>query len=96
MCKLLPPRIYVVTPQIDVMLLFTETVNDIFGGVSDSQVMSTLATAIASSNQALNDSSIDAEFHLVYAGPVRIPARVFRSFQESVVLYTVCSINSAF
>lgn len=62
------------------MLLYTETVNDIFGGVSDSQVMSTLATAIASSNQALTDSNIDAEFHLVYTGPVRIPARVFRPF----------------
>lgn len=58
-------------PQINVMMLYTETIKSILGDLSDSQMDSTLAVAIASSNQALNNSSIDAEFRLVYVGPVR-------------------------
>lgn len=82
------------------MLLYTETVNDIFGGVSDSQVMSTLATAIASSSQALNDSGIDAEFRLVYAGPVRTSARVFTSSSFHILyerfIYNILDVQISF
>lgn len=72
---------YITLPQIDVMMLYTETIKSVLGDLSDSQMESTLAVAIASSNQALNNSNIDAEFRLVYVGPVRssshIELRVF-------------------
>lgn len=54
------------------MLLYTEGVKATLGDVGDDQVESTLATAITSSNLALQNSEIDAEFRLVYTGPVRI------------------------
>lgn len=78
---------YISLPQIDVMMLYTETIKSILGDLSDSQMDSTLAVAIASSSQALNNSNIDAEFRLVYVGPVRSSSHLeLRMFSASYAI----------
>ncbi|CAN0252790.1 unnamed protein product [Ascophyllum nodosum] len=52
------------------MMLYTDDVKTMLGGVTDAQLESTFAAAIASSTEALTNSDIDAEFRLVFVGPL--------------------------
>ena len=53
------------------MYLYTEGGKDVLGGISDTQMQTTLATALATSNQAMDNSAIDLTLSLVYIGLVR-------------------------
>ena len=67
------------------MMLYTDDVKTMLGGVTDAQLESTFAAAIASSTEALTNSDIDAEFRLVFVGPVRFLTQIFRPFSEGTV-----------
>lgn len=54
------------------MMLYTDDVKAMLGGISDAQLESTFAAAIASSTEALINSDIDAAFRIVFVGSVRI------------------------
>ncbi|CAN0210390.1 unnamed protein product, partial [Ascophyllum nodosum] len=43
---------------IDVMYLYTEGGKDVLGGISDTQMQTTLATALATANEAMDNSDI--------------------------------------
>jgi len=79
----------------DVMLLYTEGVKTTLGGVSDDQVESTLATAIASSNLALQNSQVNAEFRLVYTGPVRISTETLETSRRIGKSQSPCIVRAA-
>ena len=74
-----------VVPQIDVMMLYTDDVKPMLGGVTDAQLESMFAAEIASTTEALTNSDIDAEFRLVFVGPVRILTQMFRPFSEGIM-----------
>ena len=59
------------SPKVDVMYLYTEGGKDVLGGISDAQMQTTLAAAIASANEAMTNSDIDLTLSLVYTGSVR-------------------------
>lgn len=56
--------------KIDVMYLYTKGVKEVLGDISDIQVQTTIATAIATTNQAMNNSKIDLEISPVHIGSV--------------------------
>ncbi|CAN0145382.1 unnamed protein product [Ascophyllum nodosum] len=56
------------TTTVDVMYLYTEGGKDVLGGISDAQMQTTLAAAIASANEAMTNSDIDLTLSLVYTG----------------------------
>lgn len=53
------------------MMLYSEDGKGMLGNISDTQMQTTLATALSTSNEALVNSGIDMEFSLVHVGPVR-------------------------
>ena len=59
-------------PKIDVMYLYTQGGKGLLGGICDAQMQTTLATALATSNDATTNSDIDLTFSLVYVGQVRL------------------------
>lgn len=52
------------------LYLYTKGVNEVLGDISDIQVQTTIATAIATTNQAMNNSKIDLEISPVHIGSV--------------------------
>ena len=52
-------------------MLYTDDVKAMLGGISDAQLESTFAAAIATSTEALINSDIDAAFRIVFVGSVR-------------------------
>ena len=54
------------------MYLYTQGGKDLLGCISDAQMQTTLATALATSNDAMDNSDIDLTFSLVYVGQVRL------------------------
>ena len=57
--------------KIDVMYLYTEGGKDVLGGISDTQMQTTLATALATANEAMNNSDIGLSLSLTHVGLVR-------------------------
>lgn len=58
-------------PKIDVMYLYTEGGKKILGGISDTQMRTMIATALATTNEAMANSQIDLKISPVYIGLVR-------------------------
>lgn len=59
--------------KIDVMYLYTDLAMEYLGGVSDTQMQTNIATALATTNEAMTNSEIDLEISPVYIGSVRSP-----------------------
>ena len=81
-------------------MLYTDDVKTMLGGVTDAQLESTFAAAIASSTEALTNSDIDAEFRLVFVGPVRFLTQMFWPFLEGIVSRVIsfgfrCTLGAA-
>ena len=58
-------------PKIDVMYLYTEGGKTVLGGISDTQMQTTIATALVTTNEAMTNSEIDLEISPVHIGLVR-------------------------
>lgn len=57
--------------KISVMYLYTPEALEYLGDISVAQMISFIVDGIATANEALYNSDIDAEFDLVYLGEVR-------------------------
>lgn len=55
------------------MYLYTEGGKNVLGGISDTQMQSTLATGLATANEAMTNSGIGLVLSLVHVGLVRLP-----------------------
>lgn len=53
------------------MYLYTEGGRTVLGGISDTQMQTTIATGVATTNQAMINSDIDLEISPVHIGLVR-------------------------
>lgn len=71
-------------PQVTVAMLYSEAALQLLGDVTEEQVVTILAEAIATSNLALKDSGIPMELEIVFVGEVRAKALGCRMtlFQE--------------
>lgn len=74
------------------MYLYTEGAKDVLGGISDTQMQSTLATGLATANEAMTNSGIDLVLSLVHVGLVRLPIlRGSSHFDIGVAMPASCS-----
>lgn len=73
------------------MYLYTEGGKEMLGGISDTQMRTTIATAFATTNEAMANSQIDLQLSPVYIGLVRgrfrpVPLQRFTGAYQSIVL----------